>query len=66
MPRTRKAPDDPSARIHGVTVLFDKAEYALVLRVAKAYGISKGAAVRIMMLAGADTHDPYSAPAIDQ
>lgn len=58
MPRIPKAPGDRTARINGVTVLFNADERALVARVASAYGISNGAAVRMMMLKGAPAYDP--------
>lgn len=59
MPRTAKSPDDPSKLQHGITVLFANAEYALVNRVAAAHGISKGAAVRMLVRAAA-TLPPFT------
>lgn len=58
MPRTPKKHDDPTARTHGVTVLFTKDERAIVARVSRAHGISAGAAIRLMMLKGAPAYDP--------
>lgn len=44
MPRL---PKDPAEKLeYGVTVLFNKADYVVIERMARAHGISKGEAVR--------------------
>lgn len=58
MPRAIREEGDPSQLRNHVGVLFDDADLEMIKRVAKRYGMSKSAAVRLLTRAGAPLHDP--------
>lgn len=60
MPRKPIDPRDPDKLQHYVPVLFSTRDLAIIDRVAAAYGIKRGAAVRLMMRQGVTRYDPYS------
>ncbi len=49
-------------RIHSVTVPLNRLELGILNRVAARFGLSKAAAARLMMSAGALTYDPAADP----
>ena len=60
MPRRTIDPSDRDKLTHYQPVLFSTNDIELIERVRKEYGISRGAAVRLMMRHGAKRYDPYS------
>jgi hypothetical protein len=58
MPRARRDEADPTQLRNSVGVMFNDADMEMITRVAKRYGMSKSAAVRLLARAGAAQHDP--------
>jgi hypothetical protein len=58
MPRKPIDPNDPDKLQHYVPTLFSGKDLAVIERVAEAYGMSRGSAVRLMMRHGAKKYDP--------
>lgn len=60
MSRYRKPAGDPEALHNAITCMFTDGDIELINRVRKTHGISRAAAVRMMMRSGAYRHDPFT------
>lgn len=58
MTENRKQPPAPTALTETVSTNITLADLNMVHRVMKRYGVKRATAVRMLMLAGAQHHDP--------
>lgn len=58
MPKAVRQQGDPTQLRNSLNVMFDDADMELIRRVATRYGVSKSAAARLLLRAGAPHHDP--------
>ncbi len=66
MPRSKRDTLNPNARRNNLGVMLTDDELAMVKRVAERYGNSMSGAARLLILAGAQEHDPSLPPKTTQ